>query len=45
MDESFVQFYDPEAKLPSLEWRHFDCLKPRKLRDQKSTEKVLALVF
>jgi hypothetical protein len=45
MVETWVHFYDPETKQQSMEWKHRGSLRPKKLPAQKSTGKVLVLVF
>jgi histone-lysine N-methyltransferase SETMAR len=45
MVETWVHFYDPETKQQSMEWKHRGSLRPKKLRAQKSTGKVLVSVL
>ena len=45
MDETWLHHYDPETKQQSMEWRHSDSTRPKKIRAQKSAGKVLALIF
>lgn len=45
LDETWLYFYDPETKEQSKEWRHSGSPRPKKVRTQKSTKKVMASVF
>jgi len=45
MDETWLYRYDPETKQQSVEWQHSGSPHPKKFRMQKSTGKVLALIF
>ena len=45
MDETWLYHYDLETKQQSLEWLHSGSPRPKKFRVQKSTGKVLALIF
>jgi len=45
MDETWLYHYNPETKQQSMEWRHNDSPHPKKFQVQKSTGKVLALIF
>ena len=45
MDETWLFYYDPETKQPSMEWRHCGSPRPQKFRVQKSAGKVLASIF
>ena len=45
MNETLLCHYDTETKQQSMEWRHSGLLHPKKFRVQKSTGKVLALIF
>jgi len=45
MDETCLCHYDPETKQQSLEWQHSGSPHPKKFQVQKSTGKVLALIF
>ena len=44
MDETWLYHYDPETKQP-MEWWHSGSPRPRKFRVQKSSVKLLALIF
>ena len=44
-DESWVQFYEPERKRQSMEWRHTLSPKPKKVRVQRSAGKVMLTFF
>ena len=45
MNQTWLYFYDPEAKQQSMEWRDSDSPRPKKFRVQRSAGKVLASVF
>jgi len=45
MDETWLYHYDPETKQQSMEWWYSGLPHPKKFRVQKSTGKVLALIF
>jgi len=45
MDEIWLYHYDSEKKQQSMEWRHSGSPRPKKFWVQKSTGKVLALIF
>ena len=45
MDETWLYQYDPETKQQSVEWRHSGSSRPKEFRVQKSSGKVLALIF
>jgi len=45
MDETWFYHYDPETKQQSMEWWHSDSPRPKKFQVQKSSGKVLALIF
>jgi len=45
MEETWLYHYDPETKQQSMEWRHSGSPRPKNFRVQKSTGKVLALIF
>jgi histone-lysine N-methyltransferase SETMAR len=45
MIETWVYFFDPETKQQSMEWKHRGSTRPKKLRAQKLSGKVLASVF
>ena len=45
MDETRLYHYDPGTKQQSMEWRHSGSPRPKKFQVQKSSGKVLALIF
>jgi hypothetical protein len=47
MDETWLYHYNPETKQQSMEWLYSGspCPAPKKFQVQKSTGKVLALIF
>jgi histone-lysine N-methyltransferase SETMAR len=45
MDKTWLYHYDPESKQQSIEWRHSGSPRTKKFRVQKSTGKVLTLIF
>jgi len=45
MDETWLCHYDPETKQQSMEWRHSGSPHPKKFRVEKSTGKILVLIF
>ena len=45
MDETWLYHYDPETKQQSMEWRLSVSSRPKNIRVQKSTGKVLASNF
>ena len=45
MEETWLYHYVPETKQQSMEWRHSGSPRPKNFRVQKSTGKVLALIF
>jgi len=45
MDETWLYHYDLETKQQSMEWWHSGSPRPKNFRVQKSTGKVLALIF
>jgi len=45
VDETWLYHYDPETKQQSLEWRHSDSLRQKKIRVQKFPGKDLASFF
>ena len=45
MDETWLYHYDPETKQESMEWWRSSSHHPKKFQVQKSTGKVLALIF
>jgi len=44
MNETRLYHYDPETKQQSLEWQHSGSPRPKKVRVQKCTGKVLASI-
>jgi hypothetical protein len=44
-DESWVHHYAPANKQSSMEWRHTESPRPRKVRVQSPTGKVMLTVF
>ena len=44
-DESWNYCYDPETKRQSSQWKHSDSLRPKKVRQSKSTHKLLMIFF
>ena len=45
MDKTWLYHYNPETKQQSVEWWHSGTPRPKKLRVQKSTGKVLSSIF
>ena len=45
MEETWLYHYDPKTKQQSMEWRHRGSHRPKKIRVQKFTGKVLASIF
>jgi len=45
MNETWLYNCEPETKQQSMEWRHSDSPRPKKIRVQKSAGKVLASIF
>ncbi|XP_033608586.1 uncharacterized protein LOC111866725 [Cryptotermes secundus] len=45
MDECWVYHYDPETKEMSKQWKHADSLRPKKVKSQPSSGKVMLSVF
>ena len=44
-DESWIYCYDPETKRQSSQWKHADSPRPKKARQNKSTNKLLMIPF
>ena len=44
-DESWIYGYDPETKRQSSQWKHAGSLRPKKVRQSKSTHKRLMIPF
>ena len=44
-DESWIYCYDPETKRQSSQWKHAGCPRPKKARQNKSTQKHLMIPF
>ena len=44
-DESWIDYYDPETKRQSSQWKHADSPRPKKARQSKSTHKLLMIPF
>ena len=44
-DESWIYCYDPETKRQSSQWKHAGSPKPKKARQNKSTHKLLMILF
>ena len=45
MDETWVQHYDPETKIQSIQWKHKGSPTPKKFKVLPSAGKVLLSVF
>ena len=44
-NESWIYCYDPETKRQSSEWKHAGAPRPKKVRQSKSTHKLLMIPF
>ena len=44
-DESWIYCYDPETKRQSSQWKHAGFPRPKKVRQSKSTHKLLMIPF
>ena len=44
-DESWTNCYDPETKRQSTQWKHAGSPRPKKVRQSKSTDKLLMIPF
>ena len=44
-DESWIYCYDPETKRQSSQWKHAGSPRPKKVRQSKSTHKLLMISF
>ena len=44
-DESWIYCYDPETKRQSSQWKHAGSPRPKKVRQSKSTHKILMIPF
>ena len=44
-DESWIYCYDPETKRQSSQWKHVGSPRPKKARQNKSTNKLLMIPF
>ena len=44
-NESWIYCYDPETKRQSSQWKHADSPRPKKVRQSKSTHKLLMIPF
>ena len=44
-DESWIYCYDPETKRQSSQWKHAGSPRPKKVRQSKSTHKLLKIPF
>ena len=44
-DESWIYCYDPETKRQNSKWKHAGSPRPKKIRQSKSTHKLLMITF
>ena len=44
-DESYIYCYDPESKRQSYQWKHAGSPKPKKVRQSKTTQKLMMILF
>ena len=44
-DETWVHYFDPEAKKQSMQWKHLGSPNPKKFKRVSSAGKVMASIF